>query len=178
MESQEHSLDGPFPIASFWIRLFGSIDYGTFFAYGLFNTLSGFNYLAFIGAVVVVASVEAFIGSKLGAPLGEFIFMLKTVDIRTGEKASFKQLLRRLAFAVIQNSIFYVLFGILGFLFFKLSGLNYINVFQWFGYMIPFLTMLISPYKQALYDIASGITVINTSPYYRPRYPIKVKPID
>ncbi len=177
MDAHEVSLSGPFPLASFWIRLFGRAGFlfiGLFIAhmyvftdYLLLNVLLGF---------VLGSLVDAYIGAKLGAPLGEFIFMLKTVDIKTGEKAEFKQLFRRNIFLGIQSTVFYVLFSFLGYVVYKVTGSNFKDVFRTFGLLMPFLAMLGSPYKQALYDLSSGVIVVNTAPYYHPRYPLQILP--
>ncbi|MEN9389849.1 MAG: hypothetical protein RLY61_933, partial [Candidatus Parcubacteria bacterium] len=59
---------------------------------------------------------------------------------------------------------------------YKVSGINFIEFFQTFGLQLPFLAMLGSPYKQTLYDLSAGVIVVNTSPFYHPRYPLQILP--
>lgn len=177
MDTQEVSLNGPFPLASFWIRLFGRAGY-LFIALFvvLVYLLTRSFLLSYLLGFVLGSAMDSYVGSKLGAPLGEFILMLKTVDIKTGEKADFNQLFRRRIFLGSQSIVFYLISGLVGYLVYKISGLNYVTLFKSFGLQIPFLALLLSPYKQTLYDMASGVIVVNTSPYYHPRYPLQILP--
>jgi uncharacterized RDD family membrane protein YckC len=177
MDTPEYNLNGPFPLASFWIRLFGraGILFPLFFII-LSNVVTNSFLLSVPLGYILGSTVESYIGSKMGASLGEFILMLKVVDIKTGLKADFQQHFRRNFFLGIQSGVFYLLFGFLGFVLYKIAGVNFIGFFKTFGLQLPFLAMLVSPYKQTLYDISAGVIVVNTSPYYHPRYPLQILP--
>jgi uncharacterized RDD family membrane protein YckC len=177
MEAPEYSLNGPFPLAGFWIRIFSrlGIAFPAFFILLPYSVTQSLVVSVPLGLLLGIL-VDSFIGSKIGASLGEFIFMLKVVDIRTGEKASFTQHFRRNLFLYVQSLVFSLIFGLLAFIIYKIIGFNFIRFFQTFGLNLPFLVMLGSPYKQALYDLSAGVIVVNTSPYYHPRYPLQILP--
>lgn len=177
METPEYSLNGPFPLAGFWIRNFAraGILFPIFFMLLPYAITESWLISVPIGLLLGFL-VESFIGSKIGASIGEFIFMLKVVDIRTGEKATFTQHFRRNFFLGVQSLVFYLIFGVLSFVIYKVSGINFIEFFQTFGLQLPFLAMLGSPYKQTLYDLSAGVIVVNTSPFYHPRYPLQILP--
>lgn len=185
MDAHEVSLNGPFPLAGFWTRWFARIGEALSFPI-IFIFILPVVYVTSLvtesATILLVACyvcgsvIDSYIGSKIGAPLGEFAFLLKTVSIRTGEKATFKQLFRRRVFYAIQVAIFSFLLGLLAYVLYRVTGLNFIDQFRGFGLLLPQLAMLGSPYKQTLYDMASGVIVVNTSPYYHPRYPLQVLP--
>jgi hypothetical protein len=177
METPEYSLNGPFPLASFWVRLFARSSY-YFIAPigGLLLFITDSTLLSLLLGFIFGSLVDAYVGAKLGAPLGEFIFMLKTVDIKTGVKADTKQLFRRNIFQGIQGSVFFIIFGFIGYIVYKVTGSSFIDILKNIGLHIPFLAMLGSPYKQALYDLSAGVIVVNTSPFYHPRYPLQILP--
>lgn len=176
METPEYSLSGPFPLADFWIRFFARLGllFPAFFTVLPYAATDSF--LAVPLGFLFGCVVEAFIGSKIGATIGEFIFMLKVVDIRTGEKANFTQHFRRNFFLGVHTLVSYLIVVFIGLVISKIVGFNSIRLFEFLGLSFPLITMLGSPYKQALYDLSAGVIVVNTSPFYHPRYPLQILP--
>ncbi len=181
---KEHtSVSGPFPVASFWYRVFGLLF--PYLILMVISVVTGKTIMVFV-LLPFISVLRPLVSVKLGGSLFESFVQLKVIDKKTLVNPTIGKFYLREMYifvSIVVSSLLYIPFVLLihslatitdsmiGFDFLIGAGLVFFMGF-------PFLFVFFDHEEQSLFDKLAGLVVVSSAPYFKVQYPVSLLPVE